>query len=166
MDGLFSHAQPPEPEADGSGAGRPRPITHTVSVPVQPDQAFEGFTEYIHLWWPVGTHSKFGSGTTVAFEAGSLVEEAEDGSQHEWATVVEAKMPERIELSFGLGVEQHPRTRVVLEFREAAPSGSTVTLVHDGWAAGAAGEEQFAKYTDWPDILGYYARFMGASLPS
>ena len=166
MDGIFSHAPTPDPPQGEAGAGSPEAITHTVTVPVEPDQAFEGFTEYIHLWWPVGTHSTFGSGTTVAFESGGLVEEAEDGRQHEWAKVVEAKAAERLELAFTLGVEQHPSTRVALEFRDAAPRGTNVTLTHDGWAAGETGLEQAATYTDWPEIMGYYARFMGASLPS
>ncbi|MFB0835653.1 SRPBCC family protein [Arthrobacter halodurans] len=166
MDGIFSHAEQPAPRDAGHDESPPPAITETVTVPVGSDQAFEGFTEYIHLWWPVGKYSRFGSGTQPVFESGQLYEESEDGEQYRWGTVVEAIPAERLVLAFTLGLDGQPPTRVLLEFREEAVGSCQVVLVHDGWADGPAGREQFGHYTGWPEILGFYARFMGASLPS
>ncbi|GER24000.1 hypothetical protein NCCP1664_24950 [Zafaria cholistanensis] len=159
MDGLFSHASPP-PGPKGTAADVTEPLVSSVMVPVTADQAFEGMTEYIHLWWPGGKYSAFGSGTHPAFGPDGLYEEAEDGRRYQWARVVQVKHPELIELSFTMLMDQHPPTRVVIAFEEHG-TGTRVTLTHDGWAPGEAGLEQRARYGNWDEILGYYARFMG-----
>ena len=159
MDELFSHASP-VPGPEHTAADVPAPLVCSVMVPVAADQAFEGMTEYIHLWWPVGKYSAFGSGTHPAFGAGSLYEEAEDGRQYQWARVVQVKHPRLIELSFTMLMDQYPPTRVTIAFEELG-TGTKVMLMHDGWAPGAAGQEQVAKYGGWAEILGFYVRFMG-----
>jgi uncharacterized protein YndB with AHSA1/START domain len=160
MDGLFSHAEPRPEESGTDQSGLPA-VTFTVAVPVEPDQAFEGFTDYIHLWWPVKAYSAFGSGTHPAFERDSLYEEAEDGRQYQWARMVRLEPPELLELAFTMWMDQHPPSRVVVRFH-GNPTGATdVVVTHDGWTQGSAGREQFERYKGWPEILGYYARFMG-----
>ncbi|MDQ0092140.1 SRPBCC domain-containing protein [Paeniglutamicibacter psychrophenolicus] len=160
MDGLFSHAASANEPSSQDGYHLPE-HRHTVNVPVSADQAFEGFSEYIHLWWPVGKFSQFGPGSHVTFERGSLLEESEDGDQHLWGKVVHLEAPDSIVLDFTLGMETAPPTHVSLEFHEQG-SGTEVVLTHDGWASGEIGQQQYDQYTDWPEVLEYYARFMGA----
>ncbi|MCV9993290.1 SRPBCC domain-containing protein [Paeniglutamicibacter sp. ZC-3] len=161
MDGLFSHSA----SANDSGSQddyRLPEHRHTVSVPVSADQAFEGFSEYIHLWWPVGKLSHFGPGSHVTFEKGSLLEESDDGNQHLWGKIVHFDAPHTIVLDFTLGMETAPPTHVSLEFHEQG-SGTELILTHEGWSSGQIGKEQFEHYTQWPEILDFYARFMGAN---
>lgn len=159
MDGLFSHAEPFSTSGQDSRPTPPARV-HSVRVPVPADQAFEGFIDYVHLWWPVGTFSALGPGSHVGFENDGLVEESDDGRVHLWGTIERVEPPNVLELSFTLGMERHPATRVRLDVQSVGP-GAEVTLTHDGWSDGDAGQEQYEKYSQWPEILSYYARFMG-----
>lgn len=161
MDGLFSHAASANEPSSHDDYRLPE-LRHTVSVPVAAEQAFEGFSEYIHLWWPVSKFSHYGPGSHVTFERGSLVEESEDGDQHLWGKVVHFDAPSTIVLDFTLGMETAPPTHVSLEFHEQG-TATEIVLTHDGWASGHVGQEQYEQYSQWPEILGYYARFMGAN---
>ncbi|MBV1778800.1 SRPBCC domain-containing protein [Paeniglutamicibacter sp. ABSL32-1] len=161
MDGLFSHAASANEPGSQDDYRLPE-RRHTVDVPVSADQAFEGFSEYIHLWWPVNKFSHFGPGSHVTFDQGSLLEESEDGELHLWGKVVHLDAPHTIVLDFTLGMETAPPTHVSLDFRERG-TGADLVLIHDGWSAGYVGQEQYEHYTQWPEILDYYARFMGAN---
>lgn len=161
MDGLFSHAASANEPGSQDDYRLPE-RRHTVNVPVSADQAFEGFSEYIHLWWPVNKFSHFGPGSHVTFDQGSLLEESEDGELHLWGKVVHLDAPHTIVLDFTLGMETAPPTHVSLDFRERG-TGADLVLIHDGWSAGYVGQEQYEHYTQWPEILDYYARFMGAN---
>ncbi|GAA4368546.1 hypothetical protein GCM10023166_15580 [Paeniglutamicibacter cryotolerans] len=96
----------------------------------------------------------------MGFEDNGLIEESDDGRVSLWGTVERIEPPHVLELSFTLGMEQHPATRVHLDVRSVGP-GSEVTLTHDGWSGGEAGLQQYEKYSEWPEVLSYYARFMG-----
>ena len=50
------------------------PLRREVRVGCDVDTAFELFTAHITAWWPLGRHSVFGAGASVAFEDGVLVE--------------------------------------------------------------------------------------------
>ena len=61
MDNLFSHAAAaPEPER----SEELDPVVCTVVVPGTVARAFMGFTEHTHLWWPLESHSIFGTGSS------------------------------------------------------------------------------------------------------
>lgn len=159
MDGLFSHAAAPD---DNFKDSVPLPeLIHSISVPVPVDQAFEGFTDYINLWWPVNVYSHFGPGSHVSFSQGQLLEESDEGRQHLWGSIVDFEVPERIVLDFTLGMENAAPTRLEFEFADSG-AGSEVTLRHGGWARGALGVAQYERYARWPEVIEYYARFMGA----
>ncbi len=112
MDGLFSHAAS---SGDDSEVSAPLPeLIHSVSVPVPVDQAFEGFTDYIHLWWPLNVYSHYGPGSHVSFSQGQLLEESEEGQQHLWGSVVDLEVPARIVLDFSLGMENAAPTRLCI----------------------------------------------------
>lgn len=161
MDGLFSHAASANEPGSRDDYRLPQ-RRHAVNVPVSADQAFEGFSEYIHLWWPVNEFSHFGPGSHVTFERGSLLEESEDGEHHLWGKIVHLDSPQTIVLDFSLGMETAPPTHVSLEFHDQG-TGTEVVLTHDGWSSGQVGQEQYEHYTQWPEILDYYARFMGVN---
>ncbi|NJC21272.1 uncharacterized protein YndB with AHSA1/START domain [Arthrobacter pigmenti] len=158
MSDLFSHADPLPPADDSAPAAR----TVAVHVPAEIERAWAGFTEYIHLWWPAA-YSGYGEGTHVAFEDGLLLEENEEGTQQVWARIRETDPPRMLELSWVLAGDPTQPTRVSVQL-ESIDEGTTVTLVHDGWASGSGGSLQYEKYSDWQAILAQYRRFMGGAV--
>lgn len=159
MDVIFSHAAPSEDD-DQHGALPPARMCSVV-VPVHRDQAFEGFTDYLHLWWPLGVYSHFGSGSHVSFSQGQIIEGSEAGEQHLWGEILDFTMAERIIVDFSLGMESTPTTRLEFTFTEVG-TGTEVGLRHDGWARGSVGQLQYQRYERWEEVMEYYARFMGA----
>ncbi|WP_026554142.1 SRPBCC domain-containing protein [Arthrobacter sp. 35W] len=159
MSSLFSHAVP-APEENGPV---PAPRRAAVAVPCDAADAFEGFTENIHLWWPMEEISVTGHGSHVGFENGQLVEESDRGQEHLWAMVKGWESAQWIELAWQLEGDPLNPTLVKVSFDPAEGGGTAVELVQDGWKSGQAGIDQYAQYCDWPLILARYARFMGAA---
>ncbi|MCO1339349.1 hypothetical protein BJH93_10670 [Kocuria polaris] len=159
MHGLFSHA--PSPGPDPASTADTDLLRFSVSVPVSSDRAFEGFTEYIHLWWPVDEHSHFGDGTHMSLDVDGLAEDSPAGDSYRWASLVEAQAPARLELSCTYDFEDLAPSHVVVSF-QAADSDTQVELTHTGFAGGMDGQRQAEVYACWGPILARYARFMGA----
>lgn len=160
MDGIFSHAPNPEPDIAQKDVLHAR--TAAVLVPVRPDFAFDGFTDGLHLWWPMDRYSGYGPESHAGFEDNRLLEESPDGQQQIWAEVAEWTPPSSLVLRWQLAGSPLVPTTLTVTF-DAVDGGTRVTLVHDGWATGALGCEQYDKYCDWPLILSKYARFMGGA---
>lgn len=160
MDSLFSHASTDAP----STASAPPARVSRVTVPVPVDQAFDGFTDAIHLWWPLDTHSKFGVYAHLGFDQSTLLEEDDDGASQLWAEIESWEAPTSLTLRWYLAGDPLLPTRVKVTFTASGESGTDVELVQDGWIAGDGGVAQFEKYCDWPLILARFARFMGASV--
>lgn len=158
MESLFSH---PSPTA-GDPAESPPPRSASVRVPVPVDQAFDGFTDSIRLWWPLESYGKFGLGAHLGFDADTLLEESDDGDSELWAEIETWEVPESLVLRWFLAGDPLLPTRVKVNFRGMDGSGTDVELVQDGWVSDARGAAQYEKYCDWPLILARYARFMGA----
>ncbi|WP_028278475.1 SRPBCC domain-containing protein [Arthrobacter sp. H5] len=160
MSDLFSHAAA-EPANGSPNESLPPDREVTVAVPVSMEHAFAGFVDNIHLWWPA-EYTNFGPGTHPEFTDGVLLEEGDDGDTYEWARITTVQPPVLLELSWTMGGTPAAPTRLVLSFAEDA--GLTrLSLVHNGWAQGQEGRDQYQKYGDWPVILGRYRRFMGGS---
>ncbi|MBT1004388.1 SRPBCC domain-containing protein [Paenarthrobacter sp. DKR-5] len=156
MDNLFSDRPPSPPAAEPL-----EDVLCTVEVPAPAAQAFDGFTDAIHLWWPIATHGVYGEGSYVGFEDDELVETADDGRAAVWAEVT-AWIPSR-----QLCLAWHPAAGplaaqpVEVSFTEEG-TATAVTLRHGGWdgrADGAAERERYSR--DWPAVLARYVRFMG-----
>lgn len=160
MSSLFSHAPEPVPENDSVPAAR----SAVAVVPLPIAEAFDGFTDGIHLWWPMNTHSGFGGESHVGFEDGFLVEDSFTGTQCMWGEVQLWEEPASLVLKWQLGDNPLTPTIVGIDFTAVGESSTTVTLKHDGWTPGEVGHEQYEKYCDWPLILSRYARFMGGAL--
>ncbi|WP_372698521.1 hypothetical protein [Arthrobacter sp. JSM 101049] len=174
MDGIFSHAEPvPGAGPANESAGGAEPVVAAVTVRMECDQAYEGFMDYLHLWWPLGTLSGIGPGSHLGFEGRDLVEESGSGERLRWATLRRTEAPVPVdpqalaqgllELDFTLGHEHEAPTRVIVVFRETGTGATEVTVTHDRWSGGEAGQEQRRMAEAWPEILGYYQRFMGGA---
>lgn len=157
MSNIFSHA--PEPVAATTDV--PESRTASVVVPVDAGDAFDGFTDGIHLWWPMESYSGFGAGAHVGFEGQRLVEESDAGEQQLWGEVQTWEEPTSLVLRWHLGDDPLTPTQVSVTFDDDGAGSTRLALVQDGWAPGQAGKAQFEKYCDWPLILARYARFMG-----
>jgi len=131
----------------------------TVGCPIE--HAFATFTDGISGWWPVRTHS-LGHEHVVAvvFEGrfgGRIYERLQDGSEHDWGTVLAWEPPTRVIFDWQPNRERPGVTEV--EVRFAARGASTdVELVHRCWERlGQAAREVRASYEGgWDTVLGEY----------
>lgn len=160
MDSLFSHApEPEEPAVSAASSDASAPSIHVVRVPVESDQAFEGFMEYIHLWWP-SQFTSFGAGTFVSVDMEAIGEEGGPESKWlEWGTVSESVAARQIDIDW-----LYPsRSSLEFRFEDVSPSGADVALQVTGCPALVNREDGSEIILEWNTILGFYARFMGAS---
>lgn len=158
MDPLFSHAPRQEGEPTAAGGAPPSRVVR-VRVPAPTDIVYSAFVGDLHLWWPA-SHTGFGEGTHPFVEDGLVGEEGPDGQLRVWGTVTAEEPGRLLEIAWTLAGPVDTPTRVRVEFSDEA-EGTAVVLTHDGWAGGAAGREQYEKYSDWAAILGRFAAFFG-----
>ena len=156
---LFSHAEQPEPAKETISVPD---IVVERRVPRELHEAFNGFTEYVHLWWPE-EHTQFGEGTHPEFESDALTETGPAGESAVWATV--AKRVQDSQLLLGWMVRHSPQTptSVQISFSSADGTSTLVTLTHSGFnmvADPVKTQDEFSVF--WPQVLDRYARFMGA----
>lgn len=163
MDSLFSHA----PNSDEShsrldNASKHREQRFEVRVPVETDQAFEGFTDYPHLWWP-SEFTAFGSGTHVSIEDDEVGEEGGEEAQWlAWARIADFQPSHALAFDWLNG----PESRINIQFEPTGPSTSKVVVNVTGATLLKRVEDGTFKEVDWERVLGFYARFMGAELPA
>lgn len=163
MDSLFSHApNPDENFAQPADSEPSREQRFEVRVPVETDQAFEGFTAYPHLWWPT-EFTAFGSGTHVSIDDEAMGEESDNSGQWlEWGVIGEFVPAEHLELTWTID----PVAHVHVAFQPAGPSASTVVVNITGATLLKREADGIVRAVDWDRVLGFYARFMGADLPA
>lgn len=163
MDPLFSHA--PQDHGDPSAHGEVPPSrAYRWVLPAPRDIVYRAFVGDIHLWWP-SAYTGFGEGTHAFIEDGLVGEEGDDGRMQVWGEVLNEEPAERLEIAWTLAWRPDVPTRVRVDFADTE-GGTLVTFVHDGWASGAEGVQQYEKYGDWPLILGRFAAFFGQSAES
>jgi uncharacterized protein YndB with AHSA1/START domain len=154
---LFSHA-PREPEPANSA----EPVECRVTVARHGREAFEGFTDLIHLWWPVDSHSVAGEGSHVEFEDKVLTETSIEDAVHVWGEILDWVPDSHLRLTWHPGRSPATSGELRIDFAEAAPGRTEILLVHSGWENMPDGQQQRADYAEgWPEILGRYIRFMG-----
>ncbi|MBD8045228.1 SRPBCC domain-containing protein [Arthrobacter sp. Sa2BUA2] len=155
---LFSHAPDPEPQR---GAASVADIEESCVVPRETDEAFRGFHEYLHLWWPA-EFSTYGEGMHPEFESGSLTETSLDEETALWATVREIRPDELLAMDWFLGHSPTVSTSVELRF-EPQENHTRVTVQHSGFGRIPDGLEVRDRLAgQWRNVLQRYARFMGA----
>ncbi|WP_056546907.1 hypothetical protein [Arthrobacter sp. Soil782] len=159
MDSLFSHRD--AGSTDREPGTKPGALTAEVTVPRTLDESFAGFTDGIHLWWPVD-QTRFGDGTHPEFTNGELYEEDAAGNSASWATVAGETSGGELELRWHHLGNPNLSSRVVVSF--TAGRGSTqVSLVHAGWTDGELGQEQRTAAPNWAAVMASYRRFMGGA---
>ena len=144
-------------------------VTHSVLVPLDPDGAFELFTDRFADWWPKDSHhiSEADAADVVLEprEGGRWYERADDGSECEWGYVKEIDRPERIVFAWQLtpdwkfDPDRAKATEVEVTFI-AEEDGTRVTLEHRGFEvhgeAGAGMRESVSSEGGWPQLLQLY----------
>jgi uncharacterized protein YndB with AHSA1/START domain len=142
-------------------------IRRSVTVDCSVEQAFATFTERIHEWWPLGTHSieqgESGSpAATVVFQGGAggqVYERTTKGEELKWADVIAYDPPHGFVLAWRPSREQDgPRTEIEVTFTDQG--GKTlVELEHRGWEAlGAEAASARQSYSEgWEPVLGGFA---------
>lgn len=152
---LFSHAPEPEPAKSQDPIAD---VVQTCTVPRETEEAFRGFHEYPHLWWPE-EFTTFGEGTHVEFEGGALMETSEDEESATRAVVRDIRPGELLDLEWNPGTGS---TTVSIVFT-AEGSGTAVTVTHTGFEAARDPAARRAEAESlWRNVLQRYGRFMGA----
>ena len=142
-------------------------IKRSVTVDCSVEHAFATFTERIHEWWPLGTHSidqgETGSPPeTVIFQGGAggqIFERTKGGENLKWADVVAYEPPHRFVLAWNPSREQErPQTEIEVTFT-AEGDGTRVDLEHRGWERlGALAAEARSGYGEnWTGVLALFA---------
>jgi len=144
-------------------------VTRSVLVPLQPDAAFELFTDRFGDWWPKDSHHIADADAAEVFleprEGGRWYERSEDGAECDWGTVIEVDRPNRILLAWQLTPEWRydaDRAKATLVEVTFDPEGdhTRVTLQHSGFevhgAAGAAMRESVGGEGGWPQLMERY----------
>jgi uncharacterized protein YndB with AHSA1/START domain len=152
-------------------AAESAPIKRSVTVDCSVEHAFATFTERIHEWWPLGTHSidRYETGTaaeTVVFQGGAgaqVYERTKNGEELKWAEVIAYDPPHRFVLAWNPSREQDgPKTKIEVTFTDEG--GKTrVELEHRGWEQlGAEAADARQSYSDgWQPVLEEYAEKAG-----
>ncbi|MCC3301962.1 SRPBCC domain-containing protein [Arthrobacter sp. zg-Y895] len=158
---LFSHAADPDPKDAEQGASVPD-VVSVRQIPRDAEEAFNGFTDYLHLWWPEDL-TDFGEGTHAEFEGGVLTETGPDGETAVWATVRTREPDTLLELDWVAGQDPRIPTDVRVDFAPAADGSTVVTLRHSGIDRLPDGAQEYERLQrEWSEILDRYSRFMGA----
>ncbi|MCC3280698.1 SRPBCC domain-containing protein [Arthrobacter sp. zg-Y40] len=160
---LFSHAEEPDSvPADGASRAAVAEVVASCRVPRDQHEAFNGFTDYLHLWWPEDL-TEFGEGTHPEFEGGVLTETGPDGETAVWATVRTKEPDNSLEMDWVAGHSPRIPTDVRVEFTPDADGSTKVTVRHGGLERLPEPAEEYERINgEWEEILDRYARFMGA----
>ncbi|GAA4659392.1 hypothetical protein [Arthrobacter cryoconiti] len=159
MSNIFSHA--PDPDyvpVEASSRGKV-----IVVLGVSAEHAFDGFTDGVHLWWPVETMSVFGIGAHIAFLEDHLVEESDDGEESVLANVVDWDASSALGLEWTVGSHAFAPLNVEITFEAVESNSCRVSVEFDRVSTD---EEQISRefVCDWSLILASYTRFMGGAL--
>jgi uncharacterized protein YndB with AHSA1/START domain len=141
------------------------PLVVAFEVDVPPSQAFETWTARCASWWP-RSHTVSGEPQAVKFEprpGGRIVEQAPDGTEHQWGQVLDWDPPSRLRYSWHLFFDPSEATEVEVTFHPAG-TGTAVRLEQRGWdALGAAGPSRRERTEQaWSLITAGYVAASGA----
>jgi hypothetical protein len=162
MENLFSHPEDALP-SPAEPAESLEPVIHSVTVPGPVAQAFAGFTDHTHLWWPMESDSVFGAGSYVEFEDILILETADDGRTAVWGSLDDWQPPLSFHASWYPGTTALWSTELRIAFR-AVPEGTEIRVVHDGWeGAEDPSATRAASAKSWPAVLERFVRFMGGT---
>ncbi|PQA89133.1 SRPBCC family protein [Hyphococcus luteus] len=137
------------------------PVVKTITLNASVEKAFRHFTDNIHAWWPLATHSLSAENAqSVVFEArpgGRIYEIDKDGKERDWGVVKACDAPSRLVFSWVL---ENPAgaTEVEVRFADEGAGKSSLTLIHRGWENREDGAKWRKDYDGgWDGVLGKYA---------
>lgn len=135
----------------------PAPIRREVIVGADPDLAFRVFTDDISSWWPLDGLSVHGSGSSVAFSDGKIIETHPGEPDALWGTVTSWQPPESVEFTWHPGGSSDRASLVRISFSAVGPARTLVQLEHSGWSVYADPQAARAEYDNgWPTVLADY----------
>jgi uncharacterized protein YndB with AHSA1/START domain len=143
------------------------PVVKVVSVSLPVEAAFQLFTEQIHQWWPLASHSVFGEEAAACRlegrVGGRFYEIHRDGREADWGQVLAWEPPHRLVVTMHPGRAPDLATQVEVTFTPEA-DGTRLTLTHSGWERfGASAVEMRGRYdSGWELVLNGYAGRAGA----
>lgn len=139
------------------------PVEKIFQVNLPVERAFRLFTEEIHTWWPLETHSVGGDrATTCVFETkvgGRIYEIQEDGAESEWGRVLAWEPPSHVTFTWHPGRDESTAQEVQVTF-DAETGGTRVHLIHKDWELlGDLAQKTRQGYdTGWEVVLGRYSQ--------
>ena len=136
-------------------------VKKSVTVNLSVEEAFRLFTEGIHTWWPLASHSigEQDAETCVLEEkqGGRLYEVLKDGTQREWGRILVWESPHRFITSWHPGRESATAQEVEVVFT-AERNSTRVDLNHRNWELlGTQAKATRNGYVEgWDYVLGLY----------
>ena len=117
------------------------PIRRQIVVPTDPVDAFRLWTDDLATWWPFDGHSVFGTGGSVAFADGLLVETSADGERSSWGEVLDWVPGEALRMTWHPGQPDAPAERstevaisfTAIDHADVPGPHTLVSLEHRGW---------------------------------
>jgi hypothetical protein len=142
------------------------PVVKKLKVRLSPEAAFKLFTDGIHRWWPLATHSVAKeNAASCYFEGwvgGRIVEVMKNEQEAEWGKVLIWEPFHKVAFQWYPERTHETAQVVTVTFNEFA-DGCLVELVHSGWET--LGSEAMAKregyVTGWDFVLGRYVETAG-----
>jgi uncharacterized protein YndB with AHSA1/START domain len=144
-------------------------VRASVTVPVEPGQAFELFTEGMGSWWPhefSWSQDKLDEIGVESGEGGFLYERGPGGFTIHWGRVLAWDPPGRLVLTWQIAGDRTPQPNPdrasEVEVRFSGEDGATrVELEHRGWERHGDGAEEyrdgFEQAGAWPYALDRFA---------
>jgi len=142
-------------------------VVKSIVVRLRPEQAFELFTAGLSRWWPLKTHSCAGvDALRVDIEprvGGQVLEEARNGTQAAWGTVLAWDPPRHFAMTWHPGAGPAEATRLEVSFAAEGNSSCRVEVVHSGWEARGPRAEELRENYDkgWVSVLAAYSSVIG-----
>ena len=138
------------------------PVVKTLELKAPAAKAFKHFTDFVHVWWPLATHSlsleKAKSVVFEAYDGGRIYEIDADGRDREWGRVLVCDAPHRLVFSWVLEAPVDA-TEVEVTFEETGPSTCRMQLVHRGFERRRDGALWRGRYDQgWIGVLSRYAK--------
>lgn len=84
------------------------PLRRQILVGCDQATAYRSFVNEIGAWWPLGSHSCFGDGGTVALDGDRFVEIGPTGETAVWGTITAAEAPRLVSFTWHPGREADP----------------------------------------------------------
>lgn len=140
------------------------PIEKSVTVPLDPADAFALFTSGIDTWWPGHTHSVSAqineTPKKIVFDThkdGAICETMPDGTVTVWGRILAYDPGNYLAFTWFPGKSEDEATVVTVTFTQT-PDGTRCDLVHGGFAilGGLADAISTSYLIGWDLVLGCY----------